>query len=88
MISLDLLTIGLSAASGMAVAAAGAAIWHSRAGQAVEADAETAAFTAAEKSVEWLSDKSSHVKAIAAEQAKMARKDQLKAQLLQKLQSS
>jgi hypothetical protein len=88
MLSPDLLIIGLSVSAGMAIAAAGAAIWHSRAGQAVEADAETAAFTAAEKSVEWLSDKSSHVKAIAAEQAKMARKDQLKAQLLQKLQSS
>lgn len=58
----------------------------SKTGQAVEADAETAAFNAAEKSVEWLSDKTSHMKAIAAEQAKMARKDQLKAQLLQKLQ--
>jgi hypothetical protein len=86
MLSPDLLIIGLSVSAGVAIAAAGAAIMKSRAGQAVEADAETVAFNAAEKSVEWLSDKSSHVKAIAAEQAKMARKDQLKAQLLQKLQ--
>lgn len=64
-------------------------VWHfakSKTGQAVEADAETVAFNAAEKSVEWLSDKAPHMKAIAAEQAKMARKEQLKAQLLAKLQ--
>jgi hypothetical protein len=76
----------LSAVGGGAVIVGVGMLFKSKAGQAVEADAETVAFNAAEKSVEWLSDKSSHVKAIAAEQAKMARKDQLKAQLLAKLQ--
>jgi hypothetical protein len=82
----QLILMLLSGAVGVAGAIGIGLLWKSRAGQAVEADAETVAFNAAEKSVEWLSDKSSHIKAIAAEQAKMARKDQLKAQLLQKLQ--
>lgn len=86
MLSLDLITIGLSVAGGIAGTVAIGAVWKSRAGQAVEADAETVAFNAAEKSVEWLSDEAPHMKIIASETAKMGRKRQLKAQLVQKLQ--
>jgi hypothetical protein len=80
-----LLIVAVAVAAGVMLTIGINALLKSKTGQAVEADAETAAFSAAEKSVEWLADSSGHEKAIAAEQAKMAKKAQLLTDLRDKL---